>query len=287
MQSVFVSAQGFPFMQRAQQRGIDWVDDLDNAIGQGAAADLDGWEPIVRNPDQADLIAGIAARHGLVLRSVYVGGAMHEEEEGRASVENMVAIAERAARHGTRFVVINPNPIAWGSTDNKDDRQLRLQLRLLTETAERIAATGLRLCYHTHDAEMRASAREFHHMMINTDPDVVRLCLDPHWIWRGAGNSEVALHDMITLYGARVDIVHLRQSQDDIWDETVGPGDIDYDAVMDRLEARKANPLLVIERAVETGTPQTMTDVEAHRRSADYIRARLVRGQSASAAARS
>lgn len=279
MHQTFVSTQAFPFMQRVQQRGNDWLADIDALVAQAAAAGIEGWEPIIRTPDQVDTILEAVRRHGLEMPSIYIGGELHEEDVGRASVENIVAIATRAAEEGTRFIVVNPNPIAWGSSGNKDDRQLRLQLRLLEETAERIAAEGARLCYHTHDAEMRAAAREFHHMLTNTNPDTVRLCLDPHWIWRGAGDSELALHDVLAHYGDRVEVVHLRQSHGGVWDETLGHGDIDYVLLMDRLRALGRDPLMVIERAIEEGTPQTMDDVSAHRVSADFVRGTLTAGR--------
>jgi inosose dehydratase len=53
------------------------------------------------------------------------------------------------------------------------------------------------------------AAREFHHMMAGTDPDKVSLCLDAHWIYRGSGNSSVALFDVLKLYGSRTREIHL------------------------------------------------------------------------------
>jgi len=82
---------------------------------------------------------------------------------------------------------------------------------------------GLTLSYHNHDIELRNAAREFHHMMVGTDPAYVTLCLDAHWIYRGAGNSAVALFDVLKLYGPRITELHLRQSKDNIWTETFRP----------------------------------------------------------------
>jgi inosose dehydratase len=118
---------------------------------------------------------------------------------------------------------------------------------------------------------MRAAAREFHHMLLATDPGLVRLCLDPHWIWRGAGNSRIALLDIIGLYGHRVEVVHVRQSRDGIWAQAVGEGDLDYPAIVALLKAKGVRPHLVIENAIEAGTPDTLSPVEAHRQSVAYV----------------
>jgi inosose dehydratase len=119
---------------------------------------------------------------------------------------------------------------------------------------------------------LREAAREFHHMMAGTDPRYVTLCLDAHWIYRGAGNSSVALFDIVKLYGARITELHLRQSVKGTWTEAFGEGDIDYAALARELRALKLKPLLVMEQAVESGSPKTMTAAEAHRRSAAYAR---------------
>ena len=70
------------------------------------------------------------------------------------------------------------------------------QAEALDKLGARLKQMRLILAYHNHDAELRNAAREFHHMMLGTDPALVTLCLDAHWIYRGAGNSAVALFDM-------------------------------------------------------------------------------------------
>ncbi len=97
---------------------------------------------------------------------------------------------------------------------------------------------GLTLAYHNHDMELREAAREFHHMMLGTDPANVTLCLDSHWVYRGSGNSQIALFDIVKLYGSRVSELHLRQSKDGVWTEALGDGDIDYRAFASALRRR-------------------------------------------------
>jgi inosose dehydratase len=128
------------------------------------------------------------------------------------------------------------------------------------------------LAYHNHDIELRNAAREFHHMMVGTDPKYVTLCLDAHWVYRGAGNSAVALFDILKLYGKRVTELHLRQSKENIWTETLSDGDIDYRRVALYLQQFDVKPHIVVEQAVENGTPKTMSTVVAFRKSGEYAR---------------
>jgi inosose dehydratase len=168
--------------------------------------------------------------------------------------------------------VTNPSPLRWGGPENKTDEQLKVQAAALEKLGAGLKKMGLILAYHNHDIELRNAAREFHHMMVGTYPDYVTLCLDAHWIYRGAGNSQVALFDVLKLYGPRVTELHLRQSQNGVWTEAFGPGDIDYQRLAGSLLQIGVKPLLVLEQAVEAGSPNTMNAVEAFKKSTEYTR---------------
>ena len=94
---------------------------------------------------------------------------------------------------------------------------------------------------------------------------------------RGTGGSQIALFDVIKLYGDRIVEVHLRQSHDGIWCETFGEGDIDYTRLVDELAERSITPLWVLEQAVEADSPNTMDAAAAHAISVRNANALLAR----------
>lgn len=255
-----------------QREGKNFGDDLDAGFADVKASDLDGYEPGVGGPEDLTRLAPHLQRHGLELRSIYVNSALHTEADAEKSLAHILAIARVAKPLGTRIFVTNPNPLQGGGGQSKDDAQLRTQAAALNRLGRELRAQGITLAYHNHDVELRQSAREFHHMMLATDPANVRLCLDVHWVYRGTGNSQVALFDILKLYAPRVVELHLRQSRDGVWSETFGPGDIDYPAVVQALRAAKVRPHLVMEIGAEKGTPKTLSPGEAHRRSVAYAR---------------
>ena len=57
-----------------------------------------------------------------------------------------------------------------------------------------------------------------------------------------------------------------------IWSETFGEGDIDYPRLAGELAKLDIVPHIVLEQAVEKGTPHTMSPVEAHRHSGQFVR---------------
>ncbi|MCX6362226.1 MAG: TIM barrel protein [Armatimonadetes bacterium] len=254
------------------REGRDFSADLDKGLADIVASGLDGLETIAETPEDVDRIGAALKKHKLGMRSLYVNSTLHIADDADKSIARITAIAARAKAYGTRIIVTNPNPIQWGGTQDKDDAQLTIQSAAMNRLGKALKELGMTLAYHNHDPEMRASAREFHHMMAGTDPALVKLCLDAHWIYRGAGNSQVALFDIVKLYGARVAELHLRQSRGGVWAEDFGEGDLDYPRLAEALRALKLRPHVVLEQAVEAGTPKTLSPVDAHRRSAAYAR---------------
>lgn len=250
----------------------DFNQELDKGLSEVAASRFDGYEPLANNPQELDRLGPLLKKHGLEMRSLYVNSILHERDKAQASIESVLAIARKAKDLGTKIIVTNPSPIRWGGPQNKDDAQLRVQAAAIEKLGRELKAMGLTLAYHNHDIELRNAAREFHHMMTGTDPAYVTLCLDAHWIYRGAGNSAVALFDVLKLYGSRVTELHLRQSKDNIWTEAMCDGDIDYQALANHLLKINVRPHLVMEQAVETGSPKTMSTIEAFQKSSQYAR---------------
>jgi len=250
----------------------DFNTSLDAGFADVAASGIDGFEPGVGGLEQIEPMIPLLKKHGLEMRSLYVNSTLHEAARADKSMEEILAAAAKAKAAGTRIIVTNPSPIQWGGPQNKTDEQLKTQGEALNKLGGKLRQMGLTLAYHNHDMELRNAAREFHHMMVGTDPQNVTLCLDAHWVYRGSGNSQVALFDVVKLYGSRVTELHLRQSQNGVWTEAFGPGDIDYPRLAESLLKIGVKPLLVLEQAVENGSPNTTKPVEAFKKSTAYTR---------------
>jgi inosose dehydratase len=255
-----------------RREGRDFSKALDAGLAEVAASGLDGFEPGVGGLAQIEQIAPMLKKHKLEMRSLYVNSVLHEPQRAEESIADVVAAAAKAKEFGARIIVTNPSPLAWGGVKNKNDTQLRIQAKALNRLGAKLRSMGLALAYHNHDIELREAAREFHHMMVGTDPANVALCLDAHWVYRGAGNSQVALFDIVKLYGRRVRELHLRQSKDGVWAETFGPGDIDYGRLADELTRIGVQPHIVLEQAIEAKSPNTMDALEAFTESTAYTR---------------
>ncbi len=267
-----IACNQYPWAVYYQLAGRNFDASLDTVLQDVARSGVNGYEPLVTSPAQVDQLGPLLRKSGLEMKSLYVNSVLHKADEADRSIGQVLEIAARAKTIGTTIIVTNPSPIRWGGPENKTDDELKVQAGSLERLGRQLDAMGMQLAYHNHDIELRNAAREFHHMMVGTGPKYVALCLDAHWIYRGSGNSSIALFDIIDLYGRRVTEAHLRQSVNHVWTEAFGDGDIDYRAMAKRLLAIDVRPHLVLEQAVEQGSARTLDPVEAHRRSCEYAR---------------
>ena len=264
---MFIGTNVYGWTQIAEKQGKDW--NRKAAMKDAAHAGFNGWEDAFFSTDDVGPIVSDAAEAGLAMRTAYVPATLHKVELIEPAIEKVCEIAGMLKAHGITGIIVNPDTLEDKSA--KSDAQITLQAQALNRLGEQLREMGLTLLYHSHDPEMQAAAREFHHMLAGTDPQNVRFCLDVHWVYRGAGNSTVALDDIFRLYGDRIEELHLRQSTGGIWSETVERGDLDFERIADFTKVLTAKPLIVIEQAYEPATPQSIDFVEAHRRSVTYI----------------
>jgi len=262
-----IACQQYTWYSYFLREGKNWMEDVNDSFNAFLKSGLNGYEPSFTNPDEVNPLHQSMAKHNIWSKSMYVNSTLHEPELVEQSIAEVLAIAKEAKQIGIEILVTNPMPIRWGGPENKTDEQLHTQALALNVLGKELKSLGLTLAYHNHDAEMRESAREFHHMMTGTEPENVKLCLDAHWIYRGSGNSQVALFDIVELYNERIVELHLRQSHNGVWSEIFGEGDIDYLKLAGILNKKGIKPNIVLEQAAEEGTPYTINAIEAINKS--------------------
>ncbi|GLU55985.1 sugar phosphate isomerase/epimerase family protein [Dyadobacter frigoris] len=266
-----ISCNQYDWITFYQREGKDWFSDLDSSLADFASTGLKAYEPGLNTVDDVKKLLPLLQKHKLLMPSVYVNSSLHEHDEGQKSIQTVLSIADALKPADTKIVVTNPNPIQWGGQQNKSDAQLTEQAKNLDLLGAELRKRGMTLAYHTHDVELRAAAREFHHMLLATNPQNVSLCLDVHWVYRGSGDSQIALFDIVKLYGTRIVELHLRQSKGGIWQETFGEGDIDYKLLISRLKEMNVRPHWVLEQCLEKISPKTMSAAEAHKIDLKYV----------------
>jgi inosose dehydratase len=194
----------------------------------------------------------------------YNGGAMHDDAGAEKTIAATLDIAEAARSLGAVGMVLNCNPLPRNG--RKSDEQLRIQVANINRLGRQLKSRGMRLSLHHHAPDMLENAREWRYMLSNTDPQLVWMCPDPDWI-------RYAKLDVMTLIreaGKRIGDIHLRNSENGVWTEDLGPGEVDYPAMAKFLKEIKYDGFLCVELGHARDTRITRSLEDNLRRSREY-----------------
>ena len=191
-----------------------------------------GLVEFVCHPEQTSATSAALAAHHLRLVAAYADGPLHDSGAD-ATIARILERAARARDHGVLTIVMNPD-VRRDAAEKTDD-ELAAQARNLDRLGGELQRMGLALAVHAHDKEMRSGAREWYYNLGHTDPAKVGICLDVHWLYRG-GRDPLP---MLRAAGGRIRDVHLRNSRDGVWEEDLGPGDLDYAVIARALREAK------------------------------------------------
>jgi inosose dehydratase len=263
-----LAAQAYIFVQDAQRRKARHVDETARICDAIAGAGFSRVELMSDFFDGAEITARTTRelqRTKLTAPIVYVGGAFHDAEGAAKTRARALAVAEAASDCGTIAINTNPNPKT--KRERKTDAELALQAAELNRLGEALKKRGQMVFYHTHDPEMAENAREWRYVLRNTDPALVHFCMDTHWIHRGRQDPIALLKEA----GQRTASLHLRNSRDGVWSDTLGDGDVDHAAIASAIKPIRNPPYLVVELAYEKGTVADWNIEAALKRSREYV----------------
>ncbi len=196
---------------------------------------------------------------------VYNGGVMHTAEGAKQTIQQTIELARRVkAAQPITGLNFNANPKP--NAEAKTDAELALQADNLNKLAKELKKLGVRLMIHQHAPEMANGAKEWRHLLANTDPKLVDICLDVHWVLRGGQDPMTLLKEC----SSRLASLHLRNSSKGVWTEDFGDGDIDYRPVAEHLKSIGYKGYLVVELAWDKATEPTRSLDQNMKRSREY-----------------
>lgn len=260
-----IASNSYNWITFYRRQKKNWGEDLDACVADLAQTGLKAYEPSLGSAAEASRLIAALTKANIAMPSVYVSSLLHKADEAQKSISTVLDIADAVRSYGTSIMVTNPTPIRWGGNELKTDAELEVQAKYLGLLGAELRKKGIKLAYHTHDVELKAGARELHHMLLGTSPQDVSFCFDVHWVYRGSQDSQVAVFDVLKLYGKRIVELHIRQSVAGVWAETFSAtGDIDYPRLVREIKTLGIRPHLVIEQCLEDKSPNTLGAVEAH-----------------------
>ena len=262
-----LSVEGYIFQQMAERRKQPLGKLIPEFLATAKAA---GFPNVELNPEffsSAIRAQTLAKLTSLNLRSpsVYVGGAMHSEALSNQTIERAVEHARLLAPFGCHGLVTNPDPKP--QDEPKTDDELKTQAGALNRMAAVLAKEHCELRIHHHTPQLEHNAREWRHILANTDQATVKICVDVDWAYEG----DFKAVPFLEIVGDRLKELHIRSARQKIWLEDVEPSDIDYREVFSFLKSKQLAPLMVVELAYRPQTVVTRTLEDDLRRSRIYV----------------
>ncbi|HSA26234.1 MAG TPA: sugar phosphate isomerase/epimerase family protein [Phycisphaerae bacterium] len=271
-----VAVQTYVWAQDRAAKKLDFWADLGNVfieVAASGATHVEGFLDWFDTDAKAHRAQELLKQHALTLVGAYAGGVFHEEAEARKTIDVILKQADRAKqRCGKIFIDVNPQPLPNRAA--KSEAQLAVQVAMLNLLGHKLADKGMSLVVHQHDAEILNDAKELRYHIAHLEAKVVGLCLDTHWVYRGGQDPLTLLMEA----GRKVRVLHLRNSVNGIWTESLGPGDVDYAAIANHLRQSGYNGWLIIELAYEQGTKVTRPLSENVKSSRHYLEQVFIKG---------
>ncbi len=215
-------------------------------------------------PDLRETTAALVRRYNFEVPVVYHGSSFHDAEAVEQTITEILATADAAKELHTGWINTNCNPKK--ARERKTDHELAVEANSLNRLGQRLKDRGMRLMLHQHDPDMAEGAREWRSNLQHTDPKLVWFCVDVHWVYRGKQDPMELLKEC----GQRIASLHVRNSVNGVWSESLGDGDVDYRAVAKFLQSIQYQGLIGVELAYENGTNPTRPLEDDIRISREY-----------------
>lgn len=258
-----LAAQVYVWTQYLRKENRTLGDGLEDIFAGTRAAGYDNVELMSSffTPELRERTLELLKAHQLGVPIVYHGGPMHESAGAEKTIAETLELADTSRPAGVQMLNVNPSPKP--ARERKTDRELAIQARAVNRLGNELKKKGLRLILHHHDPEMAEGAREWLHLLENTDAG---LCLDTMWIARGGQN----VMEIVRKAGGRLASLHLRNMQNGVCTEALGDGDIDYRELAAYLRGMNFQGWYVVELFHEDGTAVTRSLEENLRLSRRY-----------------
>ena len=262
--------QPYVWTQQFQKEKVALNDGLEKLFSASQRAGFTRMELInsFLAPDLKDRTTALVRQYNFDIPVVYHGGPFYDAESAERTISQILATADAAKELHAGWINTNCNPKP--KRERKTDMELDTEVRYLNRLGEHLKERGVRLMLHNHDADMMEGAREWRAILHKTDPKLVWFCVDVHWVFRGKQDPLELLHEA----GQRIASLHIRNSVNGVWSESLGDGDVDYAPVAKFLKQIKYKGLLTVELAYEKDTKPTRTleeDLKISREYADKV----------------
>jgi len=220
----------------------------------------------LRPDDSVERIGNLTAEHDLPVIGTSFGGAMWDRAQHSVVLDDAETVVSRLAALGGTTLGTSVGATPARKTEEELDAQAELLRKIMAVCDENSVVLNL----HNHTYEVADGA----HDLNGTLRRIPEAKLGPDLDW--LVQADVDPIEFLRTHRDRVVFLHLRdQKADKTWVESMGEGDMDYEAVGSVLRDIGFHGHAVIELAHPAGFERTRPLRESLRMSREYVRATL------------
>src|SRR5258708_9691459 len=118
---------------------------------------------------------------------------MHDQQLADQTIARALEVARACREFQCRAIVNNPD--TKPANGRKSDGELAVQAESLNRMGRSLTEHGFQLRVHHHTAELAEDAREWRHILHNTDSKCVSLCLDIEHAFHGGVDPNALIRE--------------------------------------------------------------------------------------------
>jgi len=211
-------------------------------------------------------IGPLLEKHKLPLVSAYCGTNLSDPAERKASIEKTLGWAKLVKKYKGKIVVVGPNGVrrnAWDFKAHKDDI-----LTTLNELGKAVSDLGLTAVLHQHTGTCVETRDETYAVMEAVDTKVLKFGPDIGQLQKGGSDPVQVVKDFLPL----VQHMHLKDyvgGPNYLGYCPLGEGKVDIPAILNLMEGRKTDGLIMVE--LDSPPPQPATALENAKIAKAYL----------------
>ena len=224
------------------------------------------WGSVLEHHDKAGTLSAMIQKHGIPLRSAFMGVNVHDPSMLKESIAQVVRWGQVLKKHGGTFAVVNAGGVKREAFDFKQARPHIVSG--LNEHGKALADIGLASGLHQHTGSAVDGPDEVYAVMEAVDSKVMKFAPDTGQLQKAGGDAAKMVKDFKSI------VAHMHLKDYKGWEHfqgycSLGEGKVDLKGILDTMEA--ANPNANIMHELDGSSNQPYTPRESAERSKTYL----------------
>jgi inosose dehydratase len=224
------------------------------------------WGSVLEHHDKAGTLGGILARHGIPLRSAFMGVNVHDPARLKESIEQVLRWGQVLKKHGGTFAVVNAGGMKREAFNFKEARPHIVSG--LNDHGKALADIGLAAGLHQHTGSAVDTPDEVYAVMEAVDSRHMKFAPDTGQLQKAGGDAAKIVKDFKSIAAH----MHLKDYKG--WEHfqgycPLGEGKVDLQAILDTME--EANPQANIMHELDGSANQPYTARQTAEMSKTYL----------------